>query len=77
MNNEHINTPRTPIASYERAHIALPKGANTATITVVPLEMVFVNIAATPEDNVDRVFYDLAGYAAFLDSIGFAWLTDN
>lgn len=54
---------------WDRVYIQLPEGSNTATITVVPLKTIFINISAEPWENIDRIFYDVDDAEEFFNKM--------
>ena len=47
------------LETFDIAYIDLPEEAHAARLIVVPMKTIFINIAAAPGENVDRLFQDV------------------
>lgn len=68
--NRYTLTP-SQLESFHRYSVHIPERANTARLIVVPAQLIITNAAAAPGCNVDRVFWTMEDYAAFLGDRAF------
>lgn len=57
---------RTPFESYDTIYLEWPKLPHIASVIVVPLKTRYINTAAAPNANVDKLIHDEQEAEAYL-----------
>ena len=68
MRKNHISRKdnRPNLKLFDVEYIDLPEHATVSKMYVLPMKTLYINTAADPASNVDRVFRDTWDFAAFI-----------
>ena len=67
MNRKRISKPMNVYEAFDRVGLEIPQLPHIAKLIVAPMKVVFINRAADPDANIDRMFRSVEDFTDFCD----------